>query len=87
MLVCETAPPSPAPILTFCCSAPPGWPAIAVKPRHSWCEEGQRPGECKMLTISRALFVSKHKGFIQTSANFRDRFSPITVRSIVVLDT
>lgn len=87
MLVCETAPPSPAPIPTFCYSAPPGWPAIAVKPRHSWCEEGQRPGGWKTLTISRALFVSKHKGFIQTSANFCDRFPPHTVRSIEVLDT
>lgn len=35
MPVCETALPSLAPVPISCCSAPPGWPAVAVESTDS----------------------------------------------------
>ena len=57
MLVCVTALPLLAPVLTFCCSTPPGWSAIAVKLKDGYDKiEGQLEYFKKIRTS-----IPKHK--------------------------
>ena len=55
--MCVTALPLLAPVLTFCCSAPPGWSAIAVKLKDVY---NKIEGQLEYFKIIRTS-IPKHK--------------------------